>query len=617
LVEHQALASHCQTIVEHYQLEARDRVLQFAAVGFDVSLEQILPPLIAGAAVIIPPHRTLESLDFHRLLHEFEVTVANLPPLFWSQWLTVFKTPASAAILPNLRLVICGGEAMSPQSLKVWQHSPLGSIRLLNAYGPTETTITAMTFEVPADDAFVKIPIGRPLPNRDVYILDAAQQPVPYGIPGELHIGGVGLARGYLNQSELSKEKFIPNPFVTSKTAPSNTLLYRTGDLVRYLPDGNIEFLGRIDHQVKVRGFRIELGEIEAVLQQHPQVQAAAVVVHEAHGEQRLAAYVVPWPAQGNAPNPQPTAADLRHALQTTLPDYMVPSAFVWLEALPLTANGKLDKRALPLPNWGERAIDDVLISPSTPTEIDLAAIWCELLKLNEVSIHDDFFVLGGHSLLATQAVSRIREVFAVEIPLRTFFELPTVAELGQCIEQQVKTSVTLTIQPIQRTEDLRLSFAQQRLWFLDQLEGPIKGQSALYNIAIAFELTGKLDVIALEQAMVAISQRHEVLRTTFSAVDGIPVQVITPETSLQLPVIDLQAVPEEQRRIEVQQRVTAISHQPFDLSHDTPIRSQLLKLAPDSHVLSVVIHHIAADGWSVRHFDGRAFYPLSRLLGR
>jgi amino acid adenylation domain-containing protein len=599
LVEHQALASHCQTIVEHYQLEAHDRVLQFAAVGFDVSLEQILPPLIAGAAVIIPPHRTLESLEFHRLLHEFEVTVANLPPLFWSQWLTVFKTPASAAVLPNLRLIICGGEAMSPQSLKVWQHSPLRSIRLLNAYGPTETTITAMTFEVPADNTFTQIPIGRPLPNRDVYILDAAQQPVSDGIPGELHIGGAGLARGYLNQPELSKEKFIPNPFITSKKAPSNIHLYRTGDLARYLPDGNIEFLGRIDHQVKIRGFRIELGEIEAALQQHPQVQAAVVAVHEAHGDQRLAAYVVP-PAQQNAPDLQPTAADLRHALQTKLPDYMVPSAFVWLKALPLTANGKLDRRALPLPNWGERTIDGVLTPPSTATEIDLASIWCELLKLNQVGIHDDFFALGGHSLLATQAVSRIREVLAVEIPLRTFFEFPTVAQLGRCIEQQVKASATLTIQPIPRTEDLRLSFAQQRLWFLDQLEGPSKGQSALYNIAIAFELTGKLDVIALKQAMVAITQRHEVLRTTFSALDGIPVQVITPETHLQLPVIDLQAVPEEQRRIEVQQRVTAISHQPFDLSHDIPIRSQLLKLAPDAHVLSVVIHHIAADGWSM-----------------
>jgi acyl carrier protein len=304
--------------------------------------------------------------------------------------------------------------------------------RLIHVYGPTETTTFASWYWVKAVEAnATTVPIGRPVANTEIYILDPHLNPVPTGVAGELHIGGDGLARGYLNRPELTEEKFIANPFSTE----SGARLYKTGDLARYLPDGNIEFLGRIDNQVKIRGYRIELGEVEAVLAQHPAVQQAVVLAREdTPGDKRLVAYVVS--ANGLAI----LSYDLRNYLQRKLPDHMVPSAFVFLDSLPLTPNGKLDRKSLPAPGQSRPELEDDFAAPRTPVEETLANIWADVLKLEKVGVHDNFFRLGGHSLSATQVVSRMRNAFAVEVRLRQIFESPTVAEMAALIaENKVK----------------------------------------------------------------------------------------------------------------------------------------------------------------------------------
>jgi len=400
-----------------------------------------------------------------------------------------------------------------------------------------------------------------------------------------MHIGGVGLARGYLNRPELTAEKFIPDPF----SAEPGARMYKTGDLARYRPDGNIEFLGRADHQVKIRGFRIELGEIEAVLGQHPAVRAAVVLAREdAPGEKRLVAYVVA----------ESTADELRRFLKDKLPEYIVPAVFVLLDTLPLLSNGKIDRQALPAPDRTRPELDKSFVAPRTPTEELLAQIWAQLLDLERVGVDDNFFDLGGHSLLATQAVSRMREAFQVEISLRRLFEVPTVAGLAESIEAARQAGQDLLappILPVPRNGDLALSFAQQRLWFFDQLE---PGLSA-YNIPAAVSLKGPFNLAALEQSLNEIVQRHESLRTTFKKVEGRPTQVIAPTLTIKLPVVDLRNLPAHERDIEVRRLITAEAQRPFDLSKGPLIRGTVLRLADEEHVGLLTMHHIVSDGWS------------------
>ncbi|MGB7498148.1 MAG: amino acid adenylation domain-containing protein, partial [Candidatus Acidiferrum sp.] len=392
-------------------------------------------------------------------------------------------------------------------------------------------------------------------------------------------------ARGYLNRPELTAEKFIPDPFSSEPGAR----MYKTGDLARYLPDGNIEFLGRADHQVKIRGFRIELGEIEAALGQHSAVQKAVVLAREyAPGEKRLVAYVVA----------ESTAEELRRFLKDKLPDHMVPAVFVLLDAFPLLSNGKIDRRALPAPERSRPELDKAFVSPRTPTEELVAEIWAQLLDLERVGVHDNFFDLGGHSLLATQAVSRIREAFQVEIPLRRLFEVPTVAGLAESIEvarQAGQNLLAPPILPVHRKGDVALSFAQQRLWFFDQLE---PGLSA-YNIPAAVRLKGPLNLAALEQSLNEIVQRHESLRTTFANVEGRPTQVIARTLTIKLPVLDLRYLAVSERETEVRRLVTAEAQRPFDLSKGPLIRGTVLRLADEEHVGLLTMHHIVSDGWS------------------
>ncbi|NOT58294.1 MAG: amino acid adenylation domain-containing protein, partial [Deltaproteobacteria bacterium] len=446
LVAHGALAQHCRDVQAHYALDARDGVLQFAALSFDVSLEEILPTLIVGARLVMQGTTVWHPAEFHEKISEFGLTVLNLPTAYWQELARAWaNTPE---LVPNNqpRLVIVGGDSMSPDSLKLWQQTPMKAVRLLNAYGPTEATITAtareLTPHLGEHPAFHRIPIGRPLANRVVYILDPSGTPVSVGVAGELYIGGTGLARGYLNRPEVTAEKFLPNPFSTAPGAR----LYKTGDLARYLPDGNIEFLGRVDHQVKIRGFRIELGEIEAVLGHHPAVREAMVVAAEdTPGEKRLVAYVV---AQQE---PAPTVSELRRFLREQLPEYMVPAVFVPLKALPLMSNGKRDRRALPEANRARPEMEKAFVAPRDTLELQLTHIWEDVLGVRPIGVRDNFFELGGHSLLAVRLFSVIENKLGKRLPLATVFQGATVEHLAAILRQQASPeprSSLVAIQP-------------------------------------------------------------------------------------------------------------------------------------------------------------------------
>jgi thioesterase domain-containing protein/acyl carrier protein len=414
-------------------------------LSFDVSIEEILPTLIVGARLVVMGTAVWRPAEFNRRILEFGLTVLNLPSAYWQE---LARQWSNAPVLtPHIqpRLFIVGGDTMFPEGLNLWQRTPVNSVRLVNAYGPTETTITATAFEVIPRlceiRTFPRIPIGRPLANREVYILDKYGNPVPVGVCGELYIGGAGLARGYLNRPELTAEKFVPNPFSEEPGAR----LYKTGDLGRYLPDGNIEFLGRVDQQVKIRGFRIELEEIEAALGQYPAVREAVVLARQdAPGEKRLVAYVV---ADQES---RPTANDLRSFLKEKLPEHMVPVVFVQLNALPLMANGKVDRRALPVPDRARRESEKVFVAPRDELELQLTGIWEEVLGVRPIGVRDNFFELGGHSLLAARLFASIENRLGKKLPLAAVFQGATVEHLADILRQDAKPAPPSSLVAIQ-----------------------------------------------------------------------------------------------------------------------------------------------------------------------
>jgi len=580
MVKHTGFVNLSQAQIQTFGVDSDSRILQFASLSFDASIWEIIMALGSGATLYLGTKDSLApGKPLLERLRDYAITHVTLPPS------ALFVLPPEE--LPALQTIIVAGEACSPELIKQWS---VGR-NFFNAYGPTETTVCATIGKCNPEDE--KISIGRPIANTQIYILDSHLQPVPIGVPGELHIGGVGLAQGYLNRSELTQEKFIPNPFNNSKFKIQNSKLYKTGDLARYLPDGNIEYLGRIDHQVKIRGLRIESGEIEAVLNQHPDVQASCVILREdTPGDKRLIAYVVIYSQQ------IPTTSHLRQYLLNHLPLYMMPQAFVILESLPLTPNGKIDRSALPAPDLHSEQKD--YVAPRTPTEEMVAQIWAQVLKVEQVGIDDNFFELGGHSLLATQVISRLQQALQISLPLRSLFESPTVAQLSEVISSQLETGSSLTVTPIlpvSRNADIPLSWAQERLWFVNQLEG----ESGAYTIDLAVRLMGQLNVKALEQAFAAIVQRHEPLRTRFEIKDSKPVQVIDPYITFTLPVIDLQNLPDPIKQVE--QLVAEEACKPFDLANGSVLRVKLWQVAQNEYVLAFAIHHIAADGWSVGVF--------------
>ena len=578
-IVHSSVVNLLHSIAVCLGLGEHDTTVAITSISFDACVPEIYGLLSVGGKVAIAsreatqdPAQLMESIDKHN------PTVISGTPATWRMMLD-----ALWGGIKEMKIISTGESLPRDLANKLLEKCA----SLWNLYGPTEVTVWATLDQVQVGQETVVI--GRPIDNTQIYILDEHLQPVPIGVPGELHIGGAGLARGYRNRPELTAQKFIPNPF----SDELDSRLYKTGDLARYLRDGKIEFIGRIDNQVKIRGFRIELPEIEVTLTQHPSLREAVVIVHEdSTGDKRLVAYIVT--------NEEVAVSVLRTFLKIKLPDYMVPSAFVFLDAIPLTPNGKINRRALPEPDASNFGSSTEKIAPRTPTEELLATIWAEVLGLEKVGIEENFFEIGGHSLKAMQAISRIGDTFSVELPLKKLFQLPTIAELAKDIEKartEGKTGSQLpAIIPTARDGNIPLSFAQQRLWFLDLLEG----KSATYNIPIAIELDGCLNISALEEALVEIVSRHEVLRVTFPAKNGTPFQVITPESNLELPIIDLQNIPEASRESEVQRLVQEEASQFFDIATELLVRFKLLRLSANSNILLLTMHHIVSDDWSV-----------------
>jgi amino acid adenylation domain-containing protein len=619
LTQHSSLVNYIDAARVEFGLGPDDRVLQFAPVSFDTASEEIYTCLTSGATLVLRDELMVSSVPaFLQSCRDLEITVLDLPTAYWHH-LTAALLERRLTLPESIRLVILGGEKALPERLAIWHRLVDHRVRLLNTYGPTEATIVSTKCDVSAPseklETWREVPIGRPVPNAQVYLLDRNLKPVPIGVSGELYIGGEGLARGYFQRPDATAEKFVPDRF----SAVPGARLYRSGDLARYLDDGRIEFLGRNDHQVKVRGFRIEVGEIEAILLRQPQVRDAIVIAREdVPGDKRLVAYVVA------GQEPEPSISELRKALQEKLPEYMMPAAFVLLDKLPLTSNGKIDRRALPTPEHGRSRNGNSHVAPRTPTEQRLAAIWAEVLKHEQVGIHDNFFELGGHSLLATQMVLRVRDAFQIELPLRRLFESATVAGLAQEVDKTLDSGVVFKKQVIaplprdayrttrsslqrkaettsQLSDDEEVfvfpaSFAQQRLWFLDQL----KPDSTVYNISDAVRLSGPLDTDAFERTINEITRRHEALRTTFAIVDEQPVQIISPARFTRLVVNDLSDRPDAERETEALRLIKEEAERPFNLSQGPLLRVSLLKLGDEEHVLLMTMHHIVSDGWSI-----------------
>ncbi|HEY7768488.1 amino acid adenylation domain-containing protein [Longimicrobium sp.] len=584
MVPHRGVPNLAYAQARRFGIDGSSRVLQFASFSFDAAVAEVFDTLLAGATLVMAPREALLPgeglLDTLRRGH---VTVATLPPSV----LAILPPDG----LPELRTVVSAGEAVDVATVERWS---MGRA-FVNAYGPTETTVCATSAHCQADGRAPAI--GSPLENVRVYVLDAAGRPAPVGIPGELYVGGVGVARGYLGRPGLTAERFVPDPFA----AEGGARLYRTGDRVRWRESAVLEFLGRVDQQVKIRGFRIEPGEIEAALSAGPEVLDARVIVREDQpGEKRLVAYVV-----GRV-----DADELREHLRGRLPEYMVPAAIVVLEALPLTSNGKLDRKALPAPELASG--EDKFVAPRTPMEEVLAEIWADTLGVDRVGAEDHFFDLGGHSLLATGVAARVHQVFGVELPLQAVFEQPVLSGLAAEIERLRGTGAVVGAEAIARAPregDMPVTFAQERLWFVDALDPG----SPVYAMPFSFHIAGRLDAGALRRALTELVRRHEPLRTTLPAVDGVPVQRIAPPpASFDLPVIDLRHLPANERRAEAVRLAAEASEHRFDLARGPLFRASLVHGAADEHFLLLNIHHVISDGWTV----GVLNEELSALYG-
>ncbi|WP_319061023.1 pyoverdine non-ribosomal peptide synthetase PvdD [Pseudomonas aeruginosa] len=565
-----------------FGFDERDVWTLFHSYAFDFSVWEIFGALLYGGRLVIVPQWVSRSPeDFYRLLCREGVTVLNQTPSAFKQLMAVACSADMATQQPALRYVIFGGEALDLQSLRPWfQRFGDRQPQLVNMYGITETTVH-VTYR-PVSEADLEgglvSPIGGTIPDLSWYILDRDLNPVPRGAVGELYIGRAGLARGYLRRPGLSATRFVPNPF----PGGAGERLYRTGDLARFQADGNIEYIGRIDHQVKVRGFRIELGEIEAALAGLAGVRDAVVLAHDGVGGTQLVGYVV----ADSAEDAERLRESLRESLKRHLPDYMVPAHLMLLERMPLTVNGKLDRQALPQPDAS--LSQQAYRAPGSELEQRIAAIWAEILGVERVGLDDNFFELGGHSLLATRVISRVRQEQQLDASLKALFERPVLEAFAQGLERT--TDAVSTIPLADRQQPLALSFAQERQWFLWQLEP----ESAAYHIPSALRLRGRLDVDALQRSFDSLVARHETLRTRFRLEGGRSYQQVQPAVSVS---IEREQFGEEG----LIERIQAIVVQPFDLERGPLLRVNLLQLAEDDHVLVLVQHHIVSDGWSMQ----------------
>ncbi|MET9248902.1 amino acid adenylation domain-containing protein [Nonomuraea sp. NPDC003709] len=568
-VPHAALTNHTLHAAGMYGISPADRILQFASIGFDASAEEIYPALAQGACLVLRTDRMLaDPAGFLRACAAEAVTVLDLPTAFWHDLVGALED--GEAVLPEtLRLVVIGGERALPDRVAAWRGRAGDRVRLVNTYGPTEATIVATSGELTGAAA----PIGRPIANTRAYVLDEACRPVRAGVVGELYLGGIGLAHGYLHRPALTAERFVADPF-----GPAGGRLYRTGDLVRHLPDGSLAFVARADRQIKLNGYRVELGEIESALRRLPGVADAAVTLRE-----HLIAYVTPaLPAE-----------ELRASLRAVLPGYMVPAHYVPLATLPRTVNGKIDYAGLPMADPAP-VREGPAEPPRTPEERALAEIWREVLGVPEVGRHDDFFALGGHSLQATKVLARVADTLGLDLPLRAVFESPTLGALAARLPGAAPTR-SGPVPPALRDQPLPLSFVQERIWFLQQVEP----DSTNYNVPRAMRLYGKVNLETVTRALADLEVRHEILRTTFPDFDGEPVQHVHEPRGIPVTTLDRTGLPEHERDAWIRDYILAAGQEPFDLAEGPLLRVSLVRLAAEEYVLVVVEHHMIHDGWA------------------
>ncbi|MBZ5526060.1 MAG: amino acid adenylation domain-containing protein, partial [Acidobacteriia bacterium] len=576
-IAHQSTNVLLHWVREMFTHEELEGVLASTSVCFDVSIFELFAPLSWGGKLII----VANALALPQLAETGKIKIVSTVPSAMAELVRMRGVPSS------VRVVNLGGEAV-PRSLvqQIYEHTQVE--RVLNMYGPSEDTTYSTCAFLTKEDAARTMSIGRQVSNTQAYVLDENFQPLPARVPGELYLGGAGLARGYLNRPDMTAKKFLPNPF----SATGGERLYRTGDRARWRSDGELEYLGRFDHQIKVRGYRIELGEIESVLLAEPHVAGAVVVARGEGANQRLVAYVA-----GEDRNAALDTAPLRERLRELLPEYMQPSMIVPLPEIPLTPNGKVDRSALPELGYQEGDASEDRAA-RTPEEEILAGIFARVLEVERVGVRQNFFEIGGHSLLATQATSRVRSAFGIDLPLRTLFESPTVEKLAQVVGRaRAVAAAEAPLVRVSRDGRLPLSYAQQRLWFLQQMDP----QSAAYNMPFAWRLSGNLDRQALQQSLNALAQRHEGLRTSFRLIDGDAILQIAGSVELPIRETDLRSLPAAEREAEARRLAHVEAATPFDLRYPPLLRVGLLRLDEHEYVLMGAMHHVISDGWSVQ----------------
>ncbi|WP_207268040.1 MULTISPECIES: non-ribosomal peptide synthetase, partial [unclassified Pseudomonas] len=576
---HSALVNRLCWMQQAYQLTAEDSVLQKTPFSFDVSVWEFFWPLMTGSSLVVAaPGAHRDPAQLIQVITEQRITTLHFVP----SMLQAFLQDPAVAECTSLTRIVCSGEALQVDAQQQ-VFAKLPNAGLFNLYGPTEAAID-VTHWTCRDEGRDSVPIGQPIANLSTYILDNSLAPLPVGVIGELYLGGEGLARGYHRRPALTAERFVTSPFGDGQR------LYRTGDLARYRADGVIEYAGRMDHQVKIRGLRIELGEIEARLAEHDDVRETVVIAQDGS---LLVAYVVPDDeALLNADDATRSAKnlELKAHLGQSLPEFMVPQHWVWLEKMPVSPNGKLERKALP--KFDASTLQNTFVAPQSELQKHVAAIWQDVLKLERVGLTDNFFELGGHSLLVTQVVSRIRRTLDIQVPLRTLFEHSSLEAFVRVLDADQQTTQT-PIPQVGREQPLALSYAQERQWFLWQMDP----QSAAYNIPTALRLRGELDRAALEQSFQALIQRHESLRTAFVDTDGRVQQVIRPSGQVALHEQTLANATEEQIKTFVEQQ----TQQAFDLLAGELLRVTLLRISDTDHVLVLTLHHIVSDGWSMQ----------------
>jgi len=575
LITHGGLCNVIAECIRRFQAGPGWRIAQLASLSFDASVLEIFMPLCTGGQLHVVDQETLlSSSRFAGLLQDQDINITVGAP-------SVFNILPYEQEFPDLRVMIVGGEVCPPATAARWARGR----ELFNVYAPTESTIFSTTFQCTGHSKYSPL-VGKPIGNTRVYILDENVVPVPVGVPGEIYLGGVGIARGYWNRPELTAERFVPDPF--SGTAAAR--LYKSGDLARYTHDGNLEFLGRVDHQVKLRGYRIELGEIEANLLQHESVREAVVILWEEDNDKKLVAYVV---AKKDA---EVQVNVLRLWLQKRLPEYMVPAAIMVLEDMPRMVNGKVERQALPAPTQDADAVRNYA-APRNEMEEAICRIWAETLGIERVGVEDSFFDLGGHSLLATRVMSQVRSEFGIEVPLRVLFEQPKVAGFALEVEKLQREGQTpeFSISPVERGGDIPLSYAQRRLWFVHKLQP----DSVAYNAPFNFRLVGNLDRFLLQKCLTEIVRRHEILRTTFPAHEGEPVQKIHPPLPVMLPMVDLSGIEAKDRSGLARQLRQMEAERPFNLARYPIFEAKLVRLGETEYELLTTMHHMVNDGWS------------------